>query len=53
MQELEGSLFTRVTGSGSSIYSVFESKKEAELALIDFKKNYTNVWSVITENNFI
>jgi len=46
-------IFSRLTGSGSCIYSTFESKSNAEQALSIFKKSFPEHWSAVVENNFI
>ena len=46
-------IFSRLTGSGSCIYSAFEKKDYAERALIIFKDKFPDHWSLVTENNFI
>ena len=46
-------IFSRLTGSGSCIYSAFESKNSADQASSIFKKSFPTHWSVVVENNFI
>jgi len=46
-------IFSRLTGSGSCIYSAFEKKDSAERALLIFKKRFPDHWSSIVENNFL
>ena len=46
-------IFSRLTGSGSCIYSVFEKKNSAEKALKFFKKRFPDHWAVVAENNFL
>ena len=46
-------IFSRLTGSGSCIYSAFDKKDSAEKALVIFKERYPDLWSVVVENNFI
>jgi 4-diphosphocytidyl-2-C-methyl-D-erythritol kinase len=46
-------IFSRLTGSGSCIYSAFEKKNSAEKALMIFKERFPDLWSVVVENNFI
>ena len=46
-------IFSRLTGSGSCIYSAFDKKNSAEKALEFFKERYPNHWAVVVENNFI
>ena len=45
-------IFSRLTGSGSCIYSAFEKKDSAEKALIIFKEKFPNHWCKVVENNF-
>ena len=53
MQSLPNVIFTRLTGSGSCIFSAFESKKNAENCLITIRKKYPSLWTRIVENNFL
>ena len=53
LDNLEGVIFTRLTGSGSCLFSVFEKKEEAENAKINFNKDYPGLWNIITENNLL
>ena len=46
-------IFSRLTGSGSCIYSVFEKKDSAEKALKFFKERFPDHWAVVAENNFL
>ena len=46
-------IFSRLTGSGSCIYSAFEKKDSAEKALDLFKERFPDHWAVVAENNFI
>ena len=46
-------IFSRLTGSGSCIYSAFDKKNSAEKALEFFKERYPNHWAVVAENNFL
>tara|TARA_Y100001970_G_scaffold199603_1_gene242820 strand:- start:360 stop:665 length:306 start_codon:yes stop_codon:yes gene_type:complete len=45
----KGCLFSRMTGSGSSCYGVFNQKKTAKDALINLKRKYPNYWCDITK----
>ena len=45
----EGCIFSRMTGSGSACYGVFKSKETAKLALIKLKRKYPKYWCVITK----
>ncbi len=53
MKSLPNAIFTRLTGSGSCIFSAFESKKNAEDSLSIFKERFPLLWSKVVENNFI
>ena len=48
---LEDVIFSRLTGSGSCIFSVFQNKTEAEKAQIQFNKDFPKLWSHLAENN--
>ncbi len=45
----KGCVFSRMTGSGSSCYGVFKSKKTAKIAMNSLKRKYPNYWCVITK----
>jgi len=45
-------IFSRLTGSGSCIYSAFEKKNSAEKALTIFREKFPNYWCSVVENNF-
>jgi len=53
MDNLDDTIFTRLSGSGSCIYSVFENKQSAENAKISFLKLYPDLWAAVAENNNI
>ena len=53
MKDLPDVIFSRLTGSGSCIFSAFESKKNANNSLIIFKEKFPLLWSKVVENNFI
>ena len=53
MDNLDDTIFTRLTGSGSCIFSVFENKLSAENAKNSFLKTYPNLWVAVAENNNI
>ena len=53
LDNLEGVIFSRLTGSGSCIFSVFEKKENAENAQKKFNKNFSNLWTNISENNLL
>jgi 4-diphosphocytidyl-2C-methyl-D-erythritol kinase len=48
---LDGSIFSRLTGSGSCIFTVFEKKEEVEKAYLKFKMDFPNLWSIVAQNN--
>ena len=41
---MKNPLFVRMTGSGSVIVAYFKSKKECEMAKIEFQRNFENYW---------
>lgn len=45
----EGCIFSRMTGSGSSCYGVFKTKKTAKFAMNKLKRKYPKYWCVITK----
>ena len=51
LNNLEDVIFSRLTGSGSCIFSVFQNKTEAEKAQIQFKRDFPKLWSHLAENN--
>ena len=51
LNNLDNVIFTRMTGSGSCFYAVFEKKEHAILASKLFKLNYKDLWNCIAENN--
>ena len=53
MDNFEDTIFTRLTGSGSCIFSVFENKLSAENAKNSFLETYPNLWAEVAENNNI
>lgn len=53
MRSLPNAIFARLTGSGSCIFSAFESKKTALNSQIIFNKSFPSLWSTIVENNFL
>ena len=46
-------IFSRLTGSGSCIYSAFEKKDSAVKASKLFKERFPDHWAVVVENNFL
>lgn len=53
MRSFPDIIFSRLTGSGSCIYSTFESRKSADKALSIFRTNFPDYWAAVIENNFI
>lgn len=53
MRSFPDVIFARLTGSGSCIYSAFETKNSAERALSIFKDKFPENWSSVVENNYI
>tara|TARA_Y100001970_G_scaffold283507_1_gene398791 strand:+ start:15224 stop:16054 length:831 start_codon:yes stop_codon:yes gene_type:complete len=53
MRSLPNIIFSRLTGSGSCIFSAFESKKNADESLLIFKERFPSLWSKVVENNYI
>ena len=53
MRSLPDVIFSRLTGSGSCIYSTFETKERAERALSILKESFPEHWSTVVENNFL
>ena len=51
LEDLENVIFSRLTGSGSCIYSVFEKKEHAVNAQKKFQQDFSNLWSHVSENN--
>ena len=53
MRSFPDVIFARLTGSGSCIYSAFETKNSAERALSIFKDKFPENWSSVVENNYL
>jgi len=53
MRDLPNVIFSRLTGSGSCIFSAFESKSNANNSLLIFKEKFPLIWSKVVENNFL
>jgi len=53
LNNLEGVIFSRLTGSGSCIFSVFEKKEIAKNAQSKFSKDFPSLWTHVSENNLI
>ena len=51
LNNLDDVIFSRLTGSGSCIFSVFQNKSKAEKAQIEFNQDFPNLWSKVAENN--
>lgn len=51
LENLEDVVFSRMTGSGSCWYAVFENKDQAIKANNVFKSNFPDLWSCVCENN--
>ena len=52
-KDLEYVIFSRMTGTGSCCYAVFDKKKDVENAQKIFVKKFPLLWTLITENNTI
>ena len=53
LNTLDGVVFSRLTGSGSCIFCVFEKKEEAKLAQDQFARDYPFLWTNVAQNNVI
>ena len=53
LNNLDEVMFSRLTGSGSCIFSVFQKKEEAEKAQVRFSRDFPNLWSFVAQNNNI
>jgi len=53
LSNLENSIFSRMSGSGSCCYAVFDNKKNAKKAFDIISKKYSNYWIYLAENNAI
>ena len=51
LSSLKNSIYSRMTGSGSCCYAVFENKKDANKAYHTIYKEYNNYWVMLAENN--
>ena len=51
LDNLDFCIFSRMTGTGSCCYAVFEKKEQAVSANKIFKINFKNLWSCVCENN--
>ena len=53
MRNLPNVIFSRLTGSGSCIFSAFETLESAQCSLSIFNDNFPKHWSKVVQNNFI
>ncbi len=53
LEDFDDVIFTRLTGSGSCIYSVFEKREHAVNAQKKFQQSFSNLWTYVTENNLV
>ena len=53
LESLDEVIFSRMTGTGSCCYAVFEKKEFALKANVIFKSNFPDLWSCVCENNNI
>ena len=53
LENLENTIFARMTGSGSCCFAVFEKKEYALNAKQIFKLKFNDLWAVVCENNNI
>ena len=53
LEDFDDVIFSRLTGSGSCIYSVFEKKEHAINAQKKFQQNFSNLWTHLSENNLV
>ena len=44
LENLKNPLFVRMTGSGSVIIAYYQSKKDCEMAKVQFKRKFENYW---------
>ena len=44
LENLKNPLFVRMTGSGSVIVAYYQSKRDCELAKVQFKRKFNNYW---------
>ena len=45
LENLKNPLFVRMTGSGSVLVAYYQSKKDSEMAKVQFKRKFKNYWS--------
>ena len=53
LEDFDDVIFSRLTGSGSCIYSVFEKKEHAVYAQKKFQQSFSNLWTHLSENNLV
>ena len=53
LEDFDDVIFSRLTGSGSCIYSVFEKKEYAINAQKKFQQSFSNLWTHLSENNLV
>ena len=53
LEDFDNVIFSRLTGSGSCIYSVFEKKEHAVNAQNKFQQSFSNLWTRLSENNLV
>ncbi len=51
LETIENSIFSRMSGSGSCCFSVFEKKEHAKIANEAFKSCFKDLWTCVCENN--
>ena len=49
LENLKNPLFVRMTGSGSVIIAYYQSKKDCEMAKVQFKRKYKNYWCNVSK----
>jgi len=49
LENLQNSIFVRMTGSGSVIVAYYQSKRDCELAKVKFKRKFKNYWCNISK----
>ena len=49
LENLENPLFARMTGSGSVIVAYYRSKKDCEMAKVQFKRKFENYWCNVSK----
>jgi 4-diphosphocytidyl-2-C-methyl-D-erythritol kinase len=53
LENLDKSIFARMTGTGSCCYAVFEKEEHALKAMIYFQSKFPDIWSIVCENSNI